>query len=236
LSTGKPVWDTSGNVGIGTSNPAQSLDVVGNIIGSQSVTIGGGGLYQAGSIYSDANFGVIFRARQASPVVAQMRWAAADNTAMMDITNRLALYGIASRGTSGFAVASTNDSVGGLVRQSGYIEIVTDVGAVGVNYFLSDERKKENITPCEKTSSDLIKDINFIQFDWKEGSGNTGHVDVGVSAQQLQSLDNRLVNELSDGSLMVNEPALVTHLAKALQEQQAIITELKTRIEALEQA
>jgi len=30
LSTGKPVWDTSGNVGIGTSSPGNKLDVVGS--------------------------------------------------------------------------------------------------------------------------------------------------------------------------------------------------------------
>jgi hypothetical protein len=60
------------------------------------------------------------------------------------------------------------------------------------------------------------------------------HVDVGVSAQQLQAIDNRLVSELSDGSLMVNEPALVTHLAKALQEQQSIIQSQADTITAME--
>lgn len=31
LSTGKPVWDTSGNVGIGTSSPSGRLDVLGSV-------------------------------------------------------------------------------------------------------------------------------------------------------------------------------------------------------------
>lgn len=46
----------------------------------------------------------------------------------------------------------------------------------------------------------------------------TGHVDVGVSAQNLQSIDERLVNVLSDDTVMANDPAFVTHIAKALQE------------------
>lgn len=140
----------------------------------------------------------------------------------------------ASRGATGYPLTTSNDSVADAVRANGYIQWQTDIGAIGTNYFTSDIRKKENITPCTFKSSDLISKIEFIGFDWKPGSGNVGHVDVGVSAQQLQSLDSRFVSELSDGGLMVNEPALVAHMAKAIQEQQAIITALTARVEALE--
>lgn len=142
--------------------------------------------------------------------------------------------GSGSRGASGYALTTPNNSVSNAIRASGYIEWTTDVGTIGTNYFVSDIRKKENITPCAFNSSELISKIEFIGFDWKLNSGNTGRVDVGVSAQQLQALDTRLVSELSDGSLMVNEPSLVTHMAKAIQEQQAIITALTARVEALE--
>ena len=144
------------------------------------------------------------------------------------------VYGNSPRYEGGYYINCPDTSIGRVLRASGYLEWTSDVGAIGTNYFLSDIRKKENITLSTFNSSALISKIEFIGFDWKPDSGNSGHVDVGVSAQQLQTLDNRLVNELSDGSLVVNEPALVAHMAKALQEQQAIITALTARIEALE--
>lgn len=146
------------------------------------------------------------------------------------------IYGKTAFSEQGWMVASSNGSVGKVIRSGGYLEWSSDIGAIGTNYFVSDIRKKENIGPCVFSSSNLISDIEFISFDWKPGSGNSGHVDVGVSAQQLQALDSRLVNELSDGSLMVNEPTLVAHLAKAIQEQQAIIEQLKADVAALKAA
>jgi len=138
-----------------------------------------------------------------------------------------------ARGGLGSPITAPNDSVGAAIRRSGYIEWDTDVGTVGTNYFVSDVRKKDNIATSSFNSSGLIDQIDFIEFDWKPESGNAGHVDVGVSAQQLQSLDGRLVHELSDGGLMVSEPALVAHIAKALQEALAKITILETRLNAL---
>ena len=79
--------DSSDNVGIGTNSPSQKLDVIGNIKGSQSITIGTGGLYEAGSIYSDSNWGMIFRAKQASPGQADFRWANSADTEYMRINS-----------------------------------------------------------------------------------------------------------------------------------------------------
>lgn len=76
--------DSSANVGIGTSSPGTRLDVSGSIRASQSMTIGnGGGTYQAGSIYSDGNWGMIFRAAQASPALAMFRWSDASDVERM---------------------------------------------------------------------------------------------------------------------------------------------------------
>jgi hypothetical protein len=77
------IFDNGTNVGIGTASPSQKLEVIGSAKISQSLTIGTGGNYESGSIYSDGNWGMIFRAKQASPTNAQFMWAdSADNELM----------------------------------------------------------------------------------------------------------------------------------------------------------
>lgn len=75
-----------------------ALLVTGNITTTAgSVTIGTGGQYVAGSIFSDANWGMIFRAKQAAPGQAEFKWANSVNDELMRITvnNNLALGGTA---------------------------------------------------------------------------------------------------------------------------------------------
>jgi hypothetical protein len=76
---------SGGNVGVGTPSPGVKLDVTGSIRASQSVTIGGGGTYAAGSIYSDGNWGMIFRAYQASPNQAQFLWTSSPDNELLRI-------------------------------------------------------------------------------------------------------------------------------------------------------
>jgi hypothetical protein len=82
------VITAAGDVGIGTTAPSQKLEVAGNILANGgSISIGTGGLYQAGSIFSDASWGMLFRAKQASPSQADFRWANSADTERMRITS-----------------------------------------------------------------------------------------------------------------------------------------------------
>ena len=51
------------------------LDGTNGISTTNSVTVGTGGDYNPGAIYSDANWGMIFRAKQSAPVTSEFLWA-----------------------------------------------------------------------------------------------------------------------------------------------------------------
>ena len=80
---------SAGDVGIGLTNPGgYKLNVNGSIYASGgSLNIGSGGYYQAGSIYADANWGMIFRSLTASGGVqgAEFMWASSGATERMRI-------------------------------------------------------------------------------------------------------------------------------------------------------
>jgi hypothetical protein len=63
------------------------LDVTGNVNATASLTFGSGGAYEAGSIYSDANWGMIHRAYTASPVQADHLFVNSAGTERMRIYN-----------------------------------------------------------------------------------------------------------------------------------------------------
>ena len=84
--------------------------VTGSLYASQSVTIGTGGNYQAGSLFSNGDWGMIFRAAQLNPTTAHFMWADYSNNELM----RLNTSGNLSIGTT---VGSNKLVLGGETAQ-----------------------------------------------------------------------------------------------------------------------
>ena len=80
--------DLTGNITI-----EGNITVTGNgvfsgaVTSGSSITIDSSGPYAAGSIYSDGNWGMIFRAKQASPTPADFLWADAGDTHLLKLDN-----------------------------------------------------------------------------------------------------------------------------------------------------
>jgi hypothetical protein len=122
------------------------------------------------------------------------------------------------------------------------------VGGNGVIYAqntsvqsISDQRLKENI----RDSSDGLSVVNGlrpVRYDWKEGHGNNQKNQLGFIAQEIETVFPEAVSEWQvnkdDETVYktVGPGALIPVLVKAIQEQQALITALTTRITALESA
>jgi hypothetical protein len=136
-------------------------------------------------------------------------------------------FGTGARSGTGAPIVCNNSSVGRVFRTNGALEWDTDIGAVGTSYFLSDERKKQNIAPTEYGALSAVNQMDFIQFDWRPDSGMEGHVDLGVTAQQLQTINPDYIHTLSDGGLNLNTNQLLMDALKAIQELSAQVSELQ---------
>jgi hypothetical protein len=105
---------------------------------------------------------------------------------------------------------------------------------------ISDVKLKENIVDASPKLEDLCK-VKIRQYNLKS---DPDHKQIGVVAQELEEVFAGLVettidkdlegNDLGTTTKQVKYSVFVPMLIKAIQEQQAIITDLKSRIEALE--
>ncbi len=99
---------------------------------------------------------------------------------------------------------------------------VEGYGAFGINIFQSDENLKRNIEKSNMNASEIIKAIEHYRFYWVR---NNEFVKLGYVAQQLEKLNPDLVLKVKqpEGSkqeylCQINEPALLPHITKCLQE------------------
>jgi len=273
--------DSSGNVGIGVSTPAQKLQVNGKaIIGTYAGT-GAYGLYLRSDAESthynwqistqNAVNGAIEFARSTavggstfnSPSVVidtggslLVGATAAGISEKLNVTQSANAAGIfvnptnASFSGTGIYVNTTRAANAGFDLYAGYANSVGQfrVTGAGVIYAInttiqsiSDQRLKENI--CD--SSDGLTVINAlrpVRFDWKEGYGNDQKNQLGFIAQEIETVFPEAVGEWQvnkdDETLYktVGPAALIPVLVKAIQEQQALITQLQADVAALKGA
>ena len=94
----------------------------------------------------------------------------------------------------------------------------------------SDERLKENIVDAS-SQLNTIKNIKVREFDWKAN----GYHEVGMVAQELHTVVPNAVTEggddVSEQPWGVDYSKLTPYLIKAIQEQQTIIDDLKSRLD-----
>jgi len=102
---------------------------------------------------------------------------------------------------------------------------------------ISDQRFKENIQDLD-VGLNAVMALKPRKFDWKAGKGKDIKGDRGFIAQELEQVFPDLVDEWADPAPEGEEPYksvrqdLIPVLVKAIQEQQALITQLTARLDA----
>ena len=259
-------FDSSGNLGIGTSSPTAKLD----ILGSSTTTIkvksnsGSSGNYSqllfdthnsfsgVGQAYirgvsladGNSNTGMTFGVNSSgfgAPFEA-MRLDSSGNLLVGSSSSTGAkIQAITSSSAGCIATVATASS--GVRYHAVWYENSTERGSItsnggGVSYNTSsDYRLKENVKPIIGALEKVVQ-LNPVTYTWK-GSGSTGQ---GFIAHELQTVvpdcvtgEKDAVDEKGNPKYQgIDTSFLVATLTAAIQEQQAIITDLKARIETLE--
>ncbi len=147
---------------------------------------------------------------------------------------RLDFYYTPNNGTSEFL--KCRDTLNGTPVNRAVIMSNGGIGNYTTNDFnYSDERMKKDISNAT-AQLDNIKKLQLKTFRYKEQE-DSEPTNLGVVAQDIQTDFPALVTEQGEGDearLGVKEQQIMWMAVKAIQDQQEIIDDLKTRIEALE--
>ena len=125
-----------------------------------------------------------------------------------------------------FSTAPPNTS--GNIYTTGTITAGGDI----IGYSTSDERLKDNITVIDN-AIDKISKLRGVTFSWTENAGEmyglTGD-DMGLIAQDVQSVAPLAVQERESGYLAVRYEKIIGLLVAGMNEQEARIKELESKI------
>mgnify|MGYP003153399231 CR=1 FL=1 len=100
---------------------------------------------------------------------------------------------------------------------------------------ISDISLKENIVDANSQWND-IKNIKVRNFNFKESTGRPTHTQIGLVAQELETVCPKLVKESEEGLKFVSHSVLYMKAIKALQEAMTRIETLEAEVAALKAA
>jgi hypothetical protein len=253
--------DASGNLGIGTTSPVAKLSVDHAIAltgsGAAKPASLGYGMYLLNGLGT-----VLYSAASTAFYAGDAERARIDSSGRVlvgtDITDKgvLTVYNNAASfssvqafayfkgtqasdsGTVGLYIAkfSNDSSTSQLLVRFGHNNGGNGLGQINGNGAnaaafgtFSDVRLKENIEDLPPQLANITA-LRPVEFDYKDGSGHQ----IGFIAQEMQEVYSDAIAENSDGMLTVTGWDKTTaRLVKAIQEQQAIITQLQADVASL---
>ena len=149
------------------------------------------------------------------------------------------LFGVTSLSTTGAYFESSSNSrmvlsLGSSTTSSSVVAAYKNpngtVGTVSTNgsataYNTSSDARLKDVTGSSR-GLEIINQLNPVAYNWKAD----GKADEGLIAQEVEELVPNAVTQSEDGYYQMDYSKLVTHLVKAVQEQQEQIESLKSKI------
>ncbi len=195
--------DSSGNVGIGVTNPSEKLEINGNLLLTTSGT--------SHAIHFANGTHRIYRS-MGNDLILEGYDSVRLNTRGVDIltADNSGNVGI------GIDIPAEKLDVSGNVEADAYL-------------YSSDRRLKKNIKPMDEDSFSKILNIDPVYFDWKD----TNKPDTGVIAQDVEEYFPEFIHTNGNGNKTVDYPKLIVPVLGVIKVQNNAITDLRSEIELL---
>jgi hypothetical protein len=199
----------SGNLGIGTTNPSQTLHVQGNARVTGSYYDSNNNVGTAGSVLSSTGSGTSWVAVSGGVTVSD------------DTTTNAARYVLFDDAVSG--------NISAINVSSSKLQFNPSSGTLSATAFtsLSDKTMKKNIRPIQ-TPIELTKQLKGVRYDWIDNNSSS----IGVIAQEIEQVLPEVVTTNSDGTKSVSYGNIIGLLIEAIKEQQVRIEEMERKLNA----
>ena len=233
--------DASGNVGIGDSSPDNTLHVnsgTGNIVAKFESTDAGSFINLVDN--SSGTFGALIGAEGDDIVFSP------NNAERMriDSSGNFLVGATSVESSSGFDVntyaggmkvnighngsAANGDTYIAFRRTGTALGSITQVSSTGVAYNTTSDARLKDVTGSAR-GLEVINELNPVAYNWKAD----GKADEGLIAQEVLDVVPNAVSGSEEDMYQMDYSKLVTHLVKAVQEQQEQIESLTSEIAKL---
>lgn len=179
------------------------------ISSGQSIVFGQGGSQVAGSIYSDSSYGILFRAKQASPSTAEYRFANSANSSLLDLTGTIVTTGLKyfTSNTTEYSYAGNDGSIrtaGGIRAAKGIYAENGFFTVYGKGLYLDPNWTNNKIVETEfSRSGGLSGDATYL-YSAGTGVNSSANPIVGLNATSVRNFNTTQSSSLSTGAEIID--------------------------------
>ena len=206
-------YGTTEKVGIGTTNPTQKLDVLGNTRLRSGLYDIHNQLGSAGNVLISTGAGISWSSSTPSAAAVTLT-----NDELTDADRYITFEDISSGTVESLGVSTSK------------LKFNPYTGTLFATKFtsLSDRTQKEDITPIQN-AIDTVKLLNGVKYKWKDDHNQPS---IGLIAQDTEKVLPEVVTTSSNGLKSVSYGNIVGLLIEAIKEQQVQIERLEEKLNA----
>lgn len=179
------------------------------ITSGQSILIGQGGSQAEGSIFSDGNYGMIFRAKQASPAIAEYRFCNAGNDSLLNISSTEVSTGLKlySSNTTEYSYVG-NDAA---LRTSGGCRVSKGVyagngffTAYGKGLYLDPNWTNNKIIEMEFSKPSYLTGDSTYLYSSGTGAGSSLNPVIGYNTTSVRNYNTTQSTSITTGAQIID--------------------------------